>query len=69
MKTMRVDEYLIINTNTGAKRWVAKQPKRKPNEVVLRIRGIVNYPEPIFLVNFGDLTCPEAEVNAQAEMQ
>jgi len=70
MITLKIDEYLIINSYNRNKRWVAKRPNRpKANEIIIHIKGIVKYPEPIFVADFGELTVNEAEVFAQASME
>lgn len=69
MITLKIDEYLIINSYTRNKRWVTKRPIRpKANEIILHIKGTVKYPEPIFVADFGEISVNEAEVFAQASM-
>jgi hypothetical protein len=70
MVTIKIDEYLIINSYNRSKRWLSKPPGRpKANEIVIHIKGIVKYPEPAFVADFGELTVSEAEVFAQAKME
>ena len=70
MKTVTIDEYLIINAYTGTRRWLSKKPARpKSSEIIVHIKGVVKYPEPIFVADFGELTVTEAEASAQASVQ
>lgn len=70
MVTIKIDEYLVINSYTHSKRWLAKRPGRpKANEIIVHIKGTVRYPEPVFVADFGELTVNEAEVSAQATME
>ena len=69
MRIVKIDEYLVINTYNNTKRWLAKKPLRpKSNEIIVHIKGLVKYPEPIFTADFGELTIDEAEVLSQASM-
>ena len=69
MITLKIDEYLVINSYTRSKKWLTKRPKRpKANEIIVHIKGTVKYPEPIYVADFGELTINEAEVFAQATM-
>ena len=69
MKTINIDEYLVINAYTGNRRWLSKRPIRpKTSEIIVRIKGQVKYPEPVFTADFGEITITEAEAHAQASM-
>jgi len=70
MVTIKIDEYLVVNSYSGSRRWLSKRPNRpKANEILIHIKGTVKYPEPIFVADFGELTISEAEVFAQAKME
>lgn len=66
VKTIMIDEYLIINVSTGARRWLTRPVKLKVNEVCIRVKGRVKYPEMNFTADFGEITIAEADVMAQA---
>ena len=70
MITLKIDEYLVINSYTRSKKWLTKRPNRpKANEIIVHIKGTVKYPEPIYVAEFGEITINEAEVFAQATME
>ena len=57
MKILKIDEYLVINSYTGSRKWLQKKPLRpKTTEIIVHIKGTVKYPEPIFTADFGELT-------------
>ncbi len=68
MKMIHIDEYLVINTNTGGKKWLSKPPsKPRMTEFVIHIKGSIKYPE-MYILDFGELTIEDAEAHAQAQM-
>lgn len=70
MRTIKIDEYLIVNLYKGSKRWMAKPPSNKSAyDVVIHIKGAVHIPDSIPIIDFGEVTIPELEAQAQAEMQ
>ena len=67
MKIVKIDEYLVINAYTGSRKWLQKKPLRpKTTEIIVHVKGVVKYPEPILTVDFGELTVSEADAIAQA---
>ena len=70
MITLKIDEYLVINSYTRGKKWLTKRPNRpKANEIIVHIKGTVKYPEPVFVADFGEISITEAEIFAQATME
>lgn len=69
MRTIKVDEYLIVNLYSGKKRWLSQIPNKKSAyDVVIRVKGIVKIPDSVPLIDFGEISIPEIEASAQANM-
>lgn len=70
MRTIKIDEYLIVNLYRGSKKWAMKAPtNRSAYDVVIRIRGTVKIPDSVPIIDFGEITIPELEAQAQAQME
>ncbi len=70
MVTIKIDEYLVVNLYTKKRKWLAKLPTRMPSyDVAIRIRGTIKIPDMLPIIELGELTIPELEAEAQAEMQ
>lgn len=70
MKTLKIDEYLIVNLYTGKKRWVSRLPNRLPAyDVAVRVRGLIKIPDIMPIIELGEIAIPDIEALAQATMQ
>lgn len=69
MKRIIIDEVLIINLYSGKKKWMAGVPRRlSAYEVAIRIKGKVNIPDWLPLIDVGEIDIPEIEAAAEASM-
>ena len=69
MKAVKIDEYLVINLYTGKRRWLTQSPTRKSTyDIVIRVRGTVKIPDSIPIIDFGEISVPDFEAEAQAVM-
>lgn len=69
MRKLQIDEYLVVNTYTGKKKWLQSLPKRLgAYETAIHIKGTVLLPDKLPTVDFGEITIPEFEAQANAEM-
>ena len=69
MKTLKIDEYLVVNLYTQKRRWLTVLPRKlQAYDVVVRIRGTVKVPDMLPIIELGEITIPEIEAMAQAEM-
>lgn len=69
MKTIKIDEYLIVSLYSGKRRWLQTLPKRLPAyDVAIRIRGKVNIPDLLPVIELGEISIPDIEAEAQATM-
>ncbi len=69
MRQIKVDEFLIVNLYTGKRRWLSQNPNKKSAyDVVIRIRGKINIPDSVPIVDFGEISIPEIDASAQAIM-
>lgn len=69
MKTIIIDEVLIVNLVSGKKRWLSNMPHRLgAYEVGIRIKGKVNIPDWLPLIDLGEIKIPDLEAEAQSSM-
>ncbi len=70
MKTVRIDEYLVINIRTKKERFLKALPKTLgAYDVAVRIKATVNIPDILPVLDLGEITIPELEALAQASMK
>ncbi len=69
MRILKVDEFLIVNMVTHKKRWCSRLPSRLgAYDVAVRVRGTVKIPDSLPIIDFGEISIPEFEAEAQAQM-
>jgi len=70
MRTVIINEVLVINLYSGRKKWLAKMPRRlAANEVGIKVKGKVNLPDWLPVIDLGEISVAEVEVMAQASMK
>lgn len=70
MRIVKIDEYLVVNLYSGKRKWLTKLPTRKgAYDVIIRVKGVVKIPDKMPTLDFGEVSIPEIEAIAQAEMR
>ena len=70
MRTLKIDEYLVVNTYTGKRRWLSKIPSRLgAYDVPIRIKATIKIPDMLPVLELGEIAIPDLEAEAQAVMQ
>lgn len=70
MKQIKIDEYLVVNIYTQKKRWLQVLPRRlQAYEVAIRVKGFVNIPDMLPIIELGEIKIPDIETEVQAQAQ
>jgi hypothetical protein len=65
VRTIVIDEYLVVNVRTGKRKWTIKMPKSlSSNDVLIKVRGKVILPDAVMNVDFGTVTVPELNIES-----
>lgn len=68
MRKLQIDEYLVVNTYTGKRKWLQTLPRLGAYDVAIRVKGTVLLPDKLPMIDFGEITIPEFEAEANAGM-
>ena len=69
MRVVKIDWYLVINIRTHKERFLKSLPRTLgAYEVAVRIKGTVNIPDMLPVIDLGEITIPELESLAESSM-